>query len=312
VDADLTVTFHAPKVGLVVGPGRHHAGAVVVADIGLDAAPTEHRRATQELLSIVPRRRAGDSKYTAGAVVVVGGQPGTTSAACLSALAALRADVGYVALAVPRAALSVAEVLALEPVKLGWEDADAVDVVSEAAARAGAIAIGPGLGRSDERRELVRGLLDRIDLPAVVDADALLGLEPLSRAAPTVLTPHAGELGRLLDVESSWVDAHRLEAARRAAESFRATVVLKGPDTIVAEPGAGVVVSDLGPASLATAGTGDVLTGIVAAFLAKGLGARDAAVAAAVAHGVAARLVTHRSGLIASDLLATLPAALDG
>jgi NAD(P)H-hydrate epimerase len=311
VHADLTVTFHAPKVGLAVGPGRHHAGSVVVVDIGLEGRATTHRRATRGVLSLVPRRGVKDTKYSAGAVVVVGGQPGMTGAACLTALAALRADAGYVTLAVPADALATAEALALEPVKVGWSDADAADVVAEAAARAGALALGPGLGRSDARRALVREVLERLDLPAVVDADALFGLEPMDRSAPTVLTPHAGELARLLDVDSAWVDAHRLEAVQRAAGRFRATVVLKGPDTLVAGPGAGVVVCDLGPPSLATAGTGDVLTGVVASFLAKGLAASDAAAAAAVAHGYAAELVEHRSGLVASDLLATLPRALD-
>jgi hydroxyethylthiazole kinase-like uncharacterized protein yjeF len=157
----------------------------------------------------------------------------------------------------------------------------------------------------------VRALLERVDLPAVVDADALFALEPVERASPLVLTPHAGELARLLGVESEWVGAHRLEAARRASETFRATVLFKGADTIVVSPGAGVVVCDLGPPSLATAGTGDVLTGIVASFLAKGLAPGLAAAGGAVAHATAARLAPQRSGLVASDLLAALPAALD-
>jgi NAD(P)H-hydrate epimerase len=127
-----------------------------------------------------------------------------------------------------------------------------------------------------------------------------------------VLTPHAGELAQLLDTDSHWVGAHRLEAARRGAGHFGAVLLLKGPDTIVAAPERGVVVSDFGPPALATAGTGDVLTGVVAAFLAKGIEPQLAAAAAAVAHGRAAQLVPHTSGLIASDLLDTLPAALDG
>ena len=122
VHADLTVTFHAAKVGLAVAPGRFHAGRVVVADIGLEAAPTQHRRATSALLELVPRRGARDTKYTSGSVLVVGGQPGMTGAACLAALAALRADAGYVTLAVPEASLGAAESLALEPVKVGWRD----------------------------------------------------------------------------------------------------------------------------------------------------------------------------------------------
>ena len=311
VDADLTVTFHALKVGLAVAPGRFRAGRVVVADIGLEQMATEHRRATSALLELVPRRAAGDTKYTAGSVLVVGGQPGMTGAACLCALAAFRADAGFVTLAVPAESLPVAESLVLEAVKIGWTDEDAAETILAAAERAGAIALGPGLGRGSGRKALVRELLERIDLPALVDADALFELEPFERSAPTVLTPHAGELAQLLGMDSEWVGEHRLEAVRQAAERFSAVVVLKGSDTIVAAPSVGVIVSDLGPPALATAGTGDVLTGITAAFLAKGLDAQVAAAAAAIAHGRAAALAPHSTGLIASDLLGSLPSALE-
>ncbi len=312
VRADLTVTFHAPKVGLAVAPGRFRAGRVVLADIGLDDVDTEHRRATPALLDVVPRRAPGDTKYTAGSVLVVGGQPGMTGAVSLTARAALRADAGYVALAVPVESLPVVETLVLEPVKIGWTDADGVETIVAAADRAGALALGPGLGRGAARQALVRELLERLDLPAVVDADALFDLEPFRREAPTVLTPHAGELARLLGTSSEWVDAHRLEAAQRGADRFAAVLLLKGADTIVAAPGSGVIVSDFGPPSLATAGTGDVLTGITAAFLAKGLEPQLAAAAAAVAHGRAAEQVPHRAGLVASDLLDAIPLALEG
>jgi ADP-dependent NAD(P)H-hydrate dehydratase / NAD(P)H-hydrate epimerase len=312
VRADLTVTFHGQKLGLVVSPGRFHAGRVVVADIGLEGTATEHRLATPALLRSVPLRKGGDTKYTSGSVLLVGGHPGMTGAACLSARAALRADAGYVTLAVPEESLPVVETMVLEPVKIGWRDAEALETISHAAERARAVAIGPGLGRSEERRCLVRELLETLDVPTVVDADALYGLEPCERSAPTVLTPHAGELGRLLETDSTWVDAHRLEAARTGADRFGAVVLLKGRDTIVAAPGKGVIVSDFGPPSLATAGTGDVLTGIAAAFLAKGLEPQLAAAAAAVAHGVAATLAPHQAGLVAGDLPDLLPAALEG
>jgi ADP-dependent NAD(P)H-hydrate dehydratase / NAD(P)H-hydrate epimerase len=311
VTAELTVTFDAPKLGLVVAPGRFHAGRVVVADIGLEEVPTEHRRATAELLRLVPLRREGQTKYTAGAVLVVGGQPGMTGAAALAARAAFRADAGYVALAVPEESLPVVETLVLEAVKTGWNDDSALETIAGLAERAGALALGPGLGRGAGRRVLVRELLERIDLPAVVDADALFELEPFEREAATVLTPHAGELARLLGTDSSWVDAHRLTAARKAAERFDAVVLLKGPDTIVASPAGGVVVSDWGPPALATAGTGDVLTGVVAAFLAKGLAPAAAAAAGAVAHGRAGDLLPHRAGVVAGDLLDAIPAALE-
>jgi len=311
VDADLTVTFHGRKVGSVVAPGRFHAGSVVVADIGLGPGPTAIVRATPALLELIPRRGARDTKFSSGSLLVVGGAPGTTSAAVLTATAALRADAGYVTLAVPANALPVAEGLALEPVKRGFDWANAVAALEPDVARSSALAIGPGLGRSDEARALVRALLERSSPPVVVDADGLFGLEPVPRDAPTVLTPHAGELARLLDVESAWVAAHRLEAAARAAERFGAVVLLKGADSIVRAPDGRTIVCDTGPPSLATAGTGDVLTGIVGAFLAKGLDPVDAAAAGAVAHGLAARAVAHQAGLVASDVAAALPAVLD-
>ncbi len=304
VRAALTVTFHGSKVGLVIAPGRFHAGEVVVADIGLEHLPTEHERADERVLAAVPRRRAEDSKYTAGSVLVVGGAPGTTGAACLAAMAAFRADAGYVAIAVPAASLAAVEAQVLEPVKLTW------DRIDEALSRAHAVAIGPGLGRSVEARALVTRLLRDVEVPLVLDADALHGLEPGDWAAPAVLTPHAGELARLLGETPEWVGAHRLEAARSAAERYGAVCVLKGVDTIIAAPGIGVTIADLGPPSLAVAGTGDVLTGIVAAFLAKGMTPSAAAVAAAIAHGLAARLVSPQVGMVAGDVVAALPLAL--
>ena len=302
VHASLTVTFHGLKVGHEVAPGRFHAGEVVVADIGLEPAETEHALVTPEILDSVPRRMAGDTKYSAGSVLVVGGSPGMTGAVCLTAEAAFRADAGYVAVAAPPESLPVIETRLLEAVKRP------LDEVWEAAERASALAIGPGLGR--ERRELVRRLLDEVDLPAVVDADGLYGLEPVERRAATVLTPHSGELGRLIDEESSWIEAHRLEALRRAVERFQCVVLLKGEGTLVGAPGAGALVSGGFP-SLATAGTGDVLTGVVASFLAKGMDARLATAAAARAHTQAAVTAPHKAGLVASDLLQTLPSVLD-
>jgi NAD(P)H-hydrate epimerase len=303
VRAALTVTMHGPKVGLAVAPGRFLAGRVVVADIGIGEQETRNRWVDPSVLGLVPRKRDEDNKYTAGHVVVVGGAPGTTGAAALAARAAFRADAGYVTLLAPRESIPVLETLVLEAVKRPLEDAD------EVLPRASALAIGPGLGRSDERRALVRRLLGT-DLPAVVDADALFELEPFERTAPTVLTPHSGELARLLGVESSWVDAHRLEAAETAAERFGCVCVLKGADALVASPGEGVLVVDDGPPALATAGTGDVLTGIAAAFLAKGMEARLGAAAAIAAHGRAGELADRGAGLVASDVVEALPEAL--
>jgi NAD(P)H-hydrate epimerase len=304
VDADVTVTMHAPKVGLAVAPGRFHAGEVEIADIGIEAGDTRHRLVTEEILGLVPRKRRGDTKYSSGSVLVVGGSPGMSGALCLAAEAAFRADAGYVAVATHEKSLPVVETRLLEAVKAPLDDVDRlVD-------RASAVAVGPGLGRGDEERALVRRLLGELDLPVVVDADALFELEPADWPAPRVLTPHAGELGRLLGKESDWVDAHRLEAVQAGVERFRCVVLLKGADTLVAAPDEGVLVSTTGGPALATAGTGDVLTGVVAAFLAKGVEARLAAAAAAFVHGRAAQLVPHERGVIASDVIAMLPQAL--
>jgi len=303
--ADATVTFHGRKVGLVVAPGRFHAGAVHVADIGLDPLDTEHRLVGAGILRSVPRRREADNKYTAGHVLVVGGSPGLTGAPSLTAMAALRADAGYVTLAAPEETLPVFEQRLLEVVKRPLPDD-----LTELAVKASALAIGPGLGRSAAVHALVRRTLAELALPAVVDADALFELEPGDWPAPRVLTPHEGELAGLLGRDSKEIAAHRLASVQEAAERFRCVVLLKGADTLVAAPGRGLLVSALGLPSLATAGTGDVLTGIVAAFLAKGMDAQLAAAAAAVAQQRASVEAPQRAGLVASDLIEALPRAL--
>ena len=201
--------------------------------------------------------------------------------------------------------------IALEPVKLAWTDDDAVETIARRGRARECPRLGPGLGRTTDRRALVRSLLEQVDLPAVVDADALFELEPVDRTAPTVLTPHAGELGRLLGRDSEWVGAHRLEAARESSGRFSGDRPAEGRrhDRRVARRDGDRM--RLGPPSLATAGTGDVLTGVVGAFLSKGVEAMTAAARQSVAHGLAAAAAPHRSGLVASDLLRYLPDALE-
>jgi hydroxyethylthiazole kinase-like uncharacterized protein yjeF len=305
VAADATVTFHGRKVGVVVAPGRFHAGAVHVADIGLAPLETELVLVGPGLLRSVPRRGERDNKYTAGHVLVVGGSPGLTGAPSLTAMAALRADAGYVTLAAPESTLPVFEQRLVEVVKRPLPE-DLTDL----AAKASSLAIGPGLGRGEGVRSLVRRALEELRLPAVVDADALFGLEPGDWPAPRVLTPHEGELARLLGRDAKDVAAHRLAAVREAAERFRCVVLLKGADTLVAAPGRGVLVSALGLPSLATAGTGDVLTGIIGAFLAKGMEAQLAAAAGAAAQQRASVEAQQRAGLVAGDLIEALPRVL--
>jgi hydroxyethylthiazole kinase-like uncharacterized protein yjeF len=316
VEADATVTFHGRKVGLVVAPGRFHTGRVHVADIGLEPRETGMQLVLPPILRTVPRRSQRDNKYTAGHVLVVGGSPGLTGAPSLTAAAAMRADAGYVTVAARESSMPVLEQRLVEAVKKPLPEAlgdRAADAVLELAEKASAVALGPGLGRDDGARILVRRLLAELELPVVVDADALFELEPAAWGGPRVLTPHEGELGRLLGRDD--VAQHRLASVEEAAKRFRCVVLLKGADTLVAEPeperGRGVLVSAQGRPSLATAGTGDVLTGIVAAFLAKGLEPHWAAAAAAAAHQRASVEASQRTGLVASDLIDALPRALD-
>jgi ADP-dependent NAD(P)H-hydrate dehydratase / NAD(P)H-hydrate epimerase len=319
VHATATVTFGAAKVGLAVAPGRLHAGSVTVAPLGLRPREHEHSLVPASVLLDVPRKETRSTKYSAGSVLVVGGSRGLTGAPILAASAAFRADAGYVTVAAPESALPVLEASLTEAVKLplpedgvGRVVQRAAEPILEAAAKADAVAIGPGLGRSEGTIELVSVLLERLDLPVVLDADALWELSPFARAAPTVLTPHSGELARLLGADAREIDAHRLDAVRRAASLYGSVVLLKGSDTLVAAPRAGVLVASYGTPALATAGTGDVLTGVIAAFLAKGMEAQAAAAAAAVAHGVASELVEPQAGVVASDLLPELRRALSG
>jgi NAD(P)H-hydrate epimerase len=195
---------------------------------------------------------------------------------------------------------------------------EAADTILAMAERAGAVALGPGLGRTDGTVALVERLLEQLEKPVVLDADGLWALTGhldwvFSRDAPTVLTPHAGELARLLGRSSAWVSANRLTAAETGADDVGAVLLLKGADTLVARPGRGPIVVDLGNPGLATAGSGDVLTGVVAAFLAKGMEPAVAAAAASAACGVASGLAAERhgtAGMIASDVVDSLSPAL--
>jgi NAD(P)H-hydrate epimerase len=258
-------------------------------------------------------------------VLVVGGSTGMTGAPCLAAEASMRAGAGYAYACVPASLGLVFEQRLLEVVTRPCDDAGrgrleagAADDILDVARRADAVALGPGLGRSDGTRELVRTLLERLELPVVLDADALWALTGhldwvFAREQATVLTPHAGELGRLLQTPSAQIGARRLDAARSSADDAGTVVVLKGVDTLVAAPGRGVLVSDLGNPGLATAGSGDVLTGVLAAFLAKGMEPRVAAAAATAAQGVAARRAAETvgyAGMVAGDVIAALSPVL--
>jgi ADP-dependent NAD(P)H-hydrate dehydratase / NAD(P)H-hydrate epimerase len=314
VEADMTVSFHARKVGLVVAPGRFHAGTVTVVDIGIPGQveePAEVTVASPGVLDQVPARSGRATKYSAGSVLVLGGAPGYTGAPALTALAALRAGAGIVWVAAPAEAVAAIAAHRPEPIVRPLPEA------LELAGRAGTLAIGPGLGRHPQALEQARDLAVRHPGPVVVDADALFAFAGdlaaiARRRVPAVLTPHEGEMGRLLGESSEWVRENRLEAVRRAAADAQAVVLLKGADTLVCEPGGAVTAVPVDVPGLATAGSGDVLTGAIAALLARGLEPPDAAVCGAVVHGLAGAAATARmgpAGIIAGDVIDALPAS---
>lgn len=323
VRAALTVTFSGDMVGLHVSPGRAHAGRVIVVDIGIPRdirSPAAAWLAGDGVIAAIPRRGGDDDKYHAGGVLVVAGAPGMSGAARLCSRAALRAGAGIVVACVPDAVR--AEVAAGTPevmvVGMGTADAalgeDALDEVMRQAARVGAVGLGPGLGRDQATGALVRAILVALQLPLVLDADGLWHLADdlgalRTRSGPTVITPHAGEAARLLGISRADVDACRLDAARRLAEVSGAVALLKGPGTIIVAPGEEPIVVQGGTPVLATAGTGDVLTGVISALLARGMNARDAAVAGAALHARAGVLVGRGDGTIASDIIESLPEA---
>jgi ADP-dependent NAD(P)H-hydrate dehydratase / NAD(P)H-hydrate epimerase len=329
VHAAATAAFHRAKPGLWVAPGKAHAGAVSVIDIGIPpGAPGEADAGLigAGVLGDVPRRGAESTKFSSGNVVIVGGSRGLTGAPCMSALAAMRAGAGYVTVAAPASLELSFTVRLLEAMLVALPEHDgalsraALEATLAAVGRADAVVLGPGLGRSPGAQELARRLVQRVEAPLVIDADglnALAGrLDSLAeRRQPTLLTPHAGELGRLLEVESAEVGRARLRHVRAAAERSNALVVLKGDDTLVAAPSGRVAISRGGAPALATAGTGDVLAGVTGAMLAKGLPAAHAACAAVHAHLRAGRLAAAPhgpDGVIASDVIAALPAAFAG
>jgi NAD(P)H-hydrate epimerase len=332
VRASVTVTFHAGKPGLWIFPGKAHAGHVRVIDIGVPrGAPMEAAVGLMGagLLAALPVRDASWTKFKSGQVIVAGGSPGLTGAPAMAARASMRAGAGYVTVCVP---ISLQAVLASghtpEMMTRGLpEDEDGaltpagVEVVLKATERGGALALGPGLGRTDAAADLARALAARALVPMVLDADGLNALagrlgDLASRTAPTVLTPHAGELGRLLERDSAEIQRARLSSVREAAAAAGAVVVLKGDDTLVADPSGRVAVSPGASPALATAGTGDVLTGIVAALLAQGLDVFTAAAAGVWLHAGAGREAAARlgavEGVIATDVIESIPAVRAG
>jgi NAD(P)H-hydrate epimerase len=327
VEADVTVTFHGAKVGHYVAPGKWATGELVVAPIGIPAGAPEPAAAgviEPAVLDLLPRRGAQSTKFSSGQVTIAGGSRGLTGAVRMSSTAAIRAGAGYATVVVPADLEPIFEAAEVEVMskgiagpagRLGTEGADEILAAFE---RAAGGVLGPGLGRDEDSLALAREVAPRIGAPLVIDADGLNAfagqLDRLAaRSAPTVLTPHAGELGRLLERDSAEIGERRLAAAKEAAAWSGAVVVLKGDDTIVTD-GERVAINAVSAPALATAGSGDVLSGLTAALLARGLEPFAAACAAVIAHARAGREAARRVGLvesvIATDVIAAIPAGL--
>jgi hydroxyethylthiazole kinase-like uncharacterized protein yjeF len=326
VRVDATATFHAAKPGLWISPGKDHAGEVHVVGIGIPSGAPVHPLVgliNSTVVAGIPTRGRESTKFAAGAVLVCGGSTGLTGAPCLASEAAQRAGAGYVTALVPASLDYVFEQRLLEAMSVPLPDIEgalqpsAIDTILERTQRAGAIVLGPGLGREPETFELARAVAARAEIPLLLDADGLNAhagqLRLLAgRPAATVVTPHAGELARMLEVDGAEIGAHRLASARRAAVEAQAIVVLKGDDTIVAAPDGRTGISRGGSAALATAGTGDVLSGVIGAYLSKRMDPFHAACAGVFVHARAGQLAAARvalEGVIARDVIECLPHA---
>lgn len=330
VHADVTICAHAAKIGCVISPGRERAGEVVVVDIGIPPEAEDFRPGVEwtdkeSLRGIVPRTGEPAHKYSAGALLVVAGSRAMTGAPVMSVRGAQRAGCGIVFLATPGSAAPAVDIKLTEALVYGVAEDDAggmtsgaLEQILEHAGRASALAVGPGIGTGEESLRLVEGILREAEIPVLLDADAvtvLSGSEALVRRdAPIVLTPHAGELGRLLGSGAKEVSAHRLHSARQAAEEYGCCVLLKGSDTLIVEAEKAAV-NSTGSVALATAGTGDVLTGVIGALLSRGIDAYEAARTGAWVHGRAAELWLEETGwpeesMSATDLLPYVPRAV--
>jgi len=333
VRAHHTVTFGHPRRGHYLWPGRALRGELEVVDIGLVApeqaslSPAELATAL-ELAGLVPAGAALARKGSVGSALVVGGSPGLTGAIVLAARAAARAGAGYVRVAAPASLQDLIASQLVGPMVLAFGEDEhraltttALPAILAEAGRADAVALGCGLSRHPHAVTLARELATRLERPLVLDADALWALAPAADVlvpalrlapAPRVLTPHLGEMQRLTGQDAAELEARRIDAARGWAQRWGAVVVMKGAPTVVAAPDGRLSVNPTGSPALATAGTGDVLTGALVALLAQGLAPFDAARLAVFVHGWAGELAEAEigsPGVVATDVVERLPRA---
>jgi hydroxyethylthiazole kinase-like uncharacterized protein yjeF len=326
VRADVTVTFGAIKPGLLIDPGARYAGALDLVDIGLRPylpdPPSALAPQRDDIAGLLPRPGPESDKYRRGVVGLLAGSDRFAGAAVLATGGAVRGGAGMVRVVTGQVPAVAVRQAWPEAVLTVYTDAPEADLIGSVG-RVQAWVAGPGMGTGPDAAARLAAVLST-DLPVLVDADGLtiLSQQPglLPRAAPTLITPHAGELARLLRTDAASVEARRAEHARRAAASLGVTVLLKGSTTVIAASDGPLLVSPTGTSWLATAGTGDVLSGLAGALLAQGLEPAQAGLAAAYLHGLAARLAAaphRRDGSLApgeapigaSDVVRALPEA---
>jgi NAD(P)H-hydrate epimerase len=331
VHAALTVTMALGKIGHYVGAGRECSGEVRVVDISIPPfvirpprRPVFRIHSSDVALSL-PKRPVTANKYSVGKVLILGGSRNFTGAPAMAAQAGLLSGAGAVILGIP---VSIQTILARKLTEVilaplpetpdGTLSMEAISLIREKIAWADAVAVGPGLSRNEETDRLLRRLIPEISKPLIVDADALTALSSSprllrKRTAPTILTPHAGELSRLIAVSAPEIEARRVELSRESAIRLKSIIVLKGSPTATATPGGDVVLNSTGNPGMATIGAGDVLTGIIAGLCAQGMNPAAAAAAGVFVHGRAGDLAAGKLGqrsLLALDIQSHIPAAL--
>jgi NAD(P)H-hydrate epimerase len=329
LNADLTVTFAAVKIPHVFLPAAELVGRVVVADLGIPRALIEgaegdlHLLTDEDLAPLLRVRSAESHKGDYGHVLIVGGSEGKSGAAILTARAAVRSGAGLVTVAAPAPALPTIEAASIESMAIPLPVADgglaegAVAAAVAAMEGKSVLAVGPGLGTDGETPACVRAIVSQALLPVVLDADGLNAFvgqigDLAQRPHETILTPHPGELARLLGVSTADVLADRVGCVRRACEESESVVVLKGHLSLIADPLGGISVNPTGNPGMATGGSGDVLTGTIAALWAQGYGPVAAAQLGVYLHGLAGDIAASsrgENGLSAADLVERLPEA---
>jgi NAD(P)H-hydrate epimerase len=331
VNADTTVTFALPKVGLLNYPAADYVGKLVIADISIPGSIIERQNININIIEkeyikgLIPARYSNSNKGDYGKIFIVAGSTGMTGAATLAGLAAIRSGSGLVTVGIPKALNAIMEVKLTEVMTFPLEDEgrgtlshSCIHQIIEKMNKADVMVFGPGLSTDASIPDILKDVLKQSDIPIIIDADGINALAKNINVlkeckCPVVITPHPGEMSRLTGLGIQHIQANRIETARNFAKDWNITVVLKGARTVVALPDEEVFINCTGNAGMATGGTGDVLAGIIASLAGQGLGVSKAAIAGVYIHGLAGDISAEtrgEHGLIATDLIEALPSVI--